>query len=61
MSDFFKSLKINRTQVGLNRIDLLKVNAMIQRKTLNKRISTKSQGVFYKQVVDEKGKDIMNP
>ena len=31
---------------------------MIQTKTLNKRIATKSQGVFYKQVVDEKDKEI---
>ncbi len=31
---------------------------MIQTKTLNKRIPTKSQGVFYKQVVDEKGKEV---
>ncbi len=31
---------------------------MIQIKTLNKRIATKSQGVFYKQVVDAKGKEV---
>lgn len=31
---------------------------MVQTKTLNKRIATKSQGVFYKQVVDERGKEI---
>ncbi len=31
---------------------------MIQLKTLNKRIATKSQGVFYKQIVDENNKEV---
>jgi len=31
---------------------------MIQLKTLNKRIATKSQGVFYKQIVDENNKEL---
>ena len=31
---------------------------MIQLKTLNKRIATKSKGVFYKPVVNEEEKEI---
>ncbi|MEA2091418.1 MAG: hypothetical protein U9O83_03510 [Campylobacterota bacterium] len=31
---------------------------MIQLKTLNKRIATRSQGVFYKPVVNEKEKEV---
>ena len=31
---------------------------MIQLKTLNKRIATRSQGVFYKPVVNEEEKEV---